>query len=206
MSSSSESSGGNPDTWQDLNPDDDNESLTFTSLIDPSRTFTSLAETLSEAAAAGLDLPATIRRLGLDFHGSVRLVNYLRTQAKAGGSVKGGDVKAEDFAAEEFLKMVLENDAVVFELDEILEAQGEESEAEKRARVAEEDLETVKTQFESYRLAVQETLEKKWEDKAETSGSDGKKWENNSYFESYAYHGRCFLGPGLWTWLIGRYP
>ena len=54
-----------------------------------------------------------------------------------------------------------------------------------------EELEQVRSQFANYRLAVQETLDRRWgdDDEAKPPQPQEKKDNSNYYFESYAAHG-----------------
>lgn len=71
-SASSESGAGE---WQDVEPDVD-ESLSIVSFFDD-KTFPDAKSMLSYCCAKhGFDFLATCRRLGLDFHGAVKLCNF----------------------------------------------------------------------------------------------------------------------------------
>lgn len=199
LSTSSSSEGGEGE-WLDV--DSDSEPLTFASLFDPSLTFPSAGAMLAHTREAhGFDLHAVVRRLDLDFHGAVRLVNFLRRRAGEGQAVAERDVRAEDFAGDEFLKPALDNDALLFSLDEVLqgaEEGAEEADAalKRRNRELEEQLEALRNQFDSYRLVAQETLDRRWGDDAEPQGAragaapaPAKRTTHDYYFESYAQYG-----------------
>ncbi|KFA64352.1 hypothetical protein S40285_02935 [Stachybotrys chlorohalonatus IBT 40285] len=198
LSTSSSSEGGEGE-WLDV--DSDSEPLTFASLFDPSLTFPSAGAMLAHTREAhGFDLHAVVRRLDLDFHGAVRLVNFLRRRAGEGQAVAERDVRAEDFAGDEFLKPALDNDALLFSLDEVLqgaEEGAEEADAalKRRNRELEEQLEALRNQFDSYRLVAQETLDRRWGDDAEPQGAragaapaPAKRTTHDYYFESYAQY------------------
>jgi hypothetical protein len=200
MSVSSESEVSGEGDWQDL--ESDNESISIVSLFD-SKTFPSTEEMLKHCKEQhNFDLTGLIRRLQLDFHGSIKLVNFIRSNVKEGKPVVANDISAGDFADDKFLKPVLENDALLFSLDEALEAQddsaaGEQAKVSDEALAAknkalEEELEAVRSQFSNYRFAVEQTLEKRWGDESEPGPARAaeKKDNSNYYFESYAEHGQ----------------
>jgi protein arginine N-methyltransferase 3 len=198
MSVSSESEVSGEGDWQDL--ESDNESITIVSLFD-AKTFTSTNDMLEHCKEQhDFDLIALIKRLQLDFHGSIKLVNFIRSNVKAGQAVVAKDISAEDFVDEKYLKPVLENDALLFSLDEILEEQeGLDSGAAQvsgealaaKNKELEDELEALRSQFANYRLAVEQTLDKRWGDESEPGPSRAaeKKDNSNYYFESYAEHG-----------------
>ncbi|CAM9441383.1 unnamed protein product, partial [Ectocarpus sp. 12 AP-2014] len=77
------------------------------------------------------DLFALRTKLGLDFYGCVKLVNYVRTEVScaSGGGLKDvvSDIEAaviaskgEAFADERFLRPALEDDALLLSLEELL--------------------------------------------------------------------------------------
>ncbi|CAM1509247.1 Fc.00g029860.m01.CDS01 [Cosmosporella sp. VM-42] len=180
--------------WLDVEADE--EVITITSLLD-SQTFPTVVSMLDHCKQQhSFDFAAVLGRLGLDFHGAVKLVNYIRDRVQQSQPLPT-EISSKDFEDERFLQPVLENDALIFSLDDILEAEqpslvdskpkdtvGENSSA--RHRELEEELETVRTQFANYRLAVQETLDRRWGDDAEPTSTTPKKDSSESYFESYA--------------------
>lgn len=95
----------------------------------------------------------------------------------------------------------MEDDALLYSLDDITEEQGEEaatgSEAERRVLELQEDLERLQTQFSEYRLAVQQSMEdqmSKEDDKLDSkapkaSGATKAQEVDEDYFASYAYNG-----------------
>ena len=126
------------------------------------------------------------------------------------------DISSTDIQDEKYLKPVLDDDAFIFSLDDLPDAteNGEavgkpaacdaanrvDSVSALRRRNAElaEELERVTRQFDSYRLAVQQTLDQRWgtEDQAESelskSGAqrDNEKDASEYYWESYAGNGK----------------
>lgn len=125
------------------------------------------------------------KRTGLDFYGCIKLVNYCRAETLAGRvpKVESADVFQDD----RYLQPVLEDDAVLFSLDELLdpagtgagESNGPASEKNisggSEATLAElrQQLETLRKQFSDYRAAVETTLEQRWSDRDEASNKAG---------------------------------
>lgn len=190
------SDGSNEDDWLDVEPDE--ESLNFISLLD-SHNFSTLTEMLNHCRQHhGFDFVATVRRLDLDFHGSVKLVNFIRSNTKQGISLSS-DISFSDIEDDRYLLPVLENDALIFCLDEILEEQpnnpaavlespdGSSKAMHIRNRELEAELESVRSQFNNYRLAVQQTLDQRWGD--DTEQVKPKNRGTDYYFESYAANG-----------------
>lgn len=200
QSNDSDSSGESD--WLDAEPDE--EPSTTVSLFD-GQTFPSPAEMLAYCKDThGFDFLGIVRRLQLDFYGCIKLVNFVRQRVKQGQEIPE-HISEEDIADEQLLKPVLENDALLFNLDEVLEAGGEKDTAElydpskkllAHNKTLEEELEAVRTQFANYRLAVEQTLDKRWGDDTEPGPSkslEEKKDNPDYYFESYAAHGMALL-------------
>ncbi|KAL7794613.1 S-adenosyl-L-methionine-dependent methyltransferase [Trichoderma ceciliae] len=184
--------------WLDVEPDE--ETITIVSLLD-SQKFSSWNEMLNHCKQSyDFDLIATIKRLQLDFHGAVKLVNFIRSRVRDQQSLPR-NLTLADFEDDCYFKPVLENDAFIISLDEILESglvgvdittgQLDNSRGELLAQkqALEAELESVRTQFSNYRLAVQETLDRRWGDDLEQippkAAADGED-RGNYYFESYA--------------------
>ena len=187
--------------WLDLESDE--ESIAITSLFD-AQTFPTVSAMLDHCKQHhDFDFAACVRRLGVDFHGAVKLVNYIRDSAKQGVSLPK-EISLKDFQDDRFLQPVLENDALIFSLDEILEAeegspelnQASSDNIRSRNKDLEAELEKVRSQFANYRLAVQETLDRRWGDDKDPgpgpSSAEPKKDTHAYYFESYASHGKGF--------------
>ncbi|KAI6780304.1 Ribosomal protein arginine N-methyltransferase-like protein [Emericellopsis cladophorae] len=185
-SSASESSEGSD--WQDVEPDE--EPSTVVSLFDE-QTFPNPKEMLAYCKNKhNFDLLAIVKRLGLDFYGAIKLVNYVRSKVQSNQPLPE-QISAKDIEDDQYLKPVLENDALLFTLDEVLEADQETTaDPATRARALEEELENLRDQFANYRLTVEQTLDKRWGDDAEPTPltSAPKKDDSEYYFESYAAH------------------
>ncbi|KAJ8099172.1 S-adenosyl-L-methionine-dependent methyltransferase [Lipomyces tetrasporus] len=158
------------------------------------------------------------RGLGLDFFGKVKLINYVRSQVKAGNQpeLNRPELFLED---SQFLKPTLQDDALLFGIQDDDSEEEEDDpdvlyEKEQLAEVARENAERVKVlqkqlqelqfQFDEYKDIVRTVLNR---DLDSDSGSDsgcgspegpsrasrkrvGNKYSNEDdhYFESYAYN------------------
>lgn len=208
MSSTTESSHGDEAEWLDVEPDE--EQLTFMSLFD-AESFPDLKSMVDHCQKKyRFDLAAIIRDLKLEFHNAVKLVNYIRSLAKENQPVPEV-IRPADFDDDKYLKPVLENDAVLFSLDEILdeisyEPNASNSEIKTPGQLAdhnkelEAELANIKEQFAGYRLAVEHTLDKRWGDDTDLQQSSAavKKDNSNYYFESYATNGESYEGLVAW--------
>lgn len=142
----------------------------------------------------------------LEFLDALKLVNYIRSEASKGNHKP--DVSSKDnFAGDEFLKPVLQDDAVLFCLDELLESiqqsltpmNGDTSreymlhaDTSKRVKELEEELQRLQRQFDDYRIAVGETLEKSWDERSAAPKTENEKPardDDTHYFDSYSYNG-----------------
>ncbi|EPE34137.1 S-adenosyl-L-methionine-dependent methyltransferase [Glarea lozoyensis ATCC 20868] len=190
--------------WEDAEPDV--EESQFISLMDD-EVFTDMMQMLDHCKAKhNLDFLEIRSRLGLDFYGNIKLVNYLRSQVHSGKPIPS-EITKKDFDDEKYLKPVLEDDAVLFTLDdlpEVVEIHDEVNVQDKGkgverdsgsliARVSEleEELRKVHSQFSDYRDTVKTTLDKKWEEPS-ANGSAAPKEEprddDSHYFSSYSYN------------------
>ncbi|KAM0185574.1 hypothetical protein ACHAPQ_008143 [Fusarium lateritium] len=177
--------------WLDLESDE--ESIPITSFF-TTQTFPTVVAMLEDSSKNhGFDFGTYVQKLQLDFHGAVKLVNFVRDHVKTGSPLPE-NITTKDLEDEKYLRPVLENDALIFSLDEVLETiSNEQANGSKdgnlkaRNRDLEEELEKLRDQFANYRLTVQQTLDKKWGDDNETSTAE-KKDDSAYYFESYAAH------------------
>ena len=180
------------------------------SLFD-SETFQTAADMIAHCKNQhDFDLTAAIRRLNLDFLGAAKLVNFVRSRVRDHQTLPR-TIALKDFDDDEYLKPVLANDALLFSLDEILEADESNDgvggavdepgastrELSVRNRELEDELEAVRSHFANYRLAVEETLDRRWGDGEESSqpAEAPKKDTSDYYFESYAAHGENLNDP-----------
>ncbi|KAF2227500.1 S-adenosyl-L-methionine-dependent methyltransferase [Elsinoe ampelina] len=189
--------------WEDLEPDV--ETIEVKDFFSDAM-FSSAKQMLDHCKNAhGFDFIGTQRTLGLDFLESIKLVNYLRKEAQAGQIISQVDFK-DKFSADAFLQPSLENDALLFSLDEVLDAEDDpqtngdhpeatngdhESSAELKQRL--QDLED---RFAEYRLEVAKTLDQRWNDRTENIASSSKSKSDaeidekydRGYFETYSYN------------------
>ncbi|KAH8888168.1 S-adenosyl-L-methionine-dependent methyltransferase [Thozetella sp. PMI_491] len=201
--------------WEDTNKEDDEEeNLAVLSLLDD-RVFPDASSMLAYCKEKhGLDFLAIRDRLALDFHGCVKLINYIRQRVHEGAGLPA-EVTLEDIQDDRYLKPVLDNDALIMCLDELPDAALNTASASQQGTVHVEtadpalvesllkknaelqaELERLAGQFSNYRLAVQQTLDQRWGDdddgtgavKAETDASGKPKDNSDYYFESYAHN------------------
>lgn len=121
------------------------------------------------------DLLLTLHPPALDFYDAVRLVNYIRSEVKA-GKPKPEIVSKQAFQDDKYLQPVLEDDALLFNLDEILEEQAGEGASTtahgesgvngdgdhgtiNRVDELKAELQRLQAQFLDYRQAVKKTLD-----------------------------------------------
>lgn len=139
--------------------------------------------------------------IDLDFLDTIKLVNYVRSEVKAGNKTPDVSSKSK-FEDDAYLKPVLEDDALLYSLDDITEEENQDaapgSDAERRVLELQEDLERLRVQFSEYRLAVQKSMEDqltKEDEKLEPGASvkhgsakDRIQEADADYFTSYSYN------------------
>ncbi|KAI2611570.1 S-adenosyl-L-methionine-dependent methyltransferase [Hypoxylon fragiforme] len=215
-SSDSEDSRGEGEDWSDAEEDEE-ETQEVISLLDD-RVFPDVMSMLAHCREKyGFDFLGVRQRLQLDFHGCVKLVNFIRQRVHEGLPVTE-DISWTSIDQEQYLKPVLDDDAVILGLFDLPELKPEAAAAAaataaqggsealvddllKRNSELQEELARVAAQFDSYRVAVQQTLDERWGDvdqaEAEAAaaaakagkGKDAvaeKKDDSKSYWESYA--------------------
>ncbi|WYZ37427.1 hypothetical protein EsH8_II_000933 [Colletotrichum jinshuiense] len=188
--------------WEDAEPEEE-ETLAYISLLDDA-VFPDLTAMLQHCREKhNFDFIAIRRRLGLDFFGTVKLVNFVRQHTHDGAALPEA-ITAEDVSDDRFLKPVIEDDALIMSLTE-LDLDDDESpggaqqaaqSASSRETQLEEELERLKAQFANYRTAVEQTLDQRWGDDAALAPKSEKprdeddkgvrKDESQYYWESYA--------------------
>lgn len=135
----------------------------------------------------------------MDFIGTIKLINYIRTQVKAGNTSPDVSSKKK-FDDDAYMKPALEDDALLYSLDDIEDDEAEAaggSDAERRVIELQEDLERLQSQFSEYRLAVQQSMEEQLsqeDSKLTSSGPSAKAVDkieeaDSDYFSSYSYNG-----------------
>ena len=136
--------------------------------------------------------------------GTIKLVNYIRSQVKAGNT--SPDVTSKDkFDDDVYLKPVLEDDALLYSLDDIEDEEASDTpggtDAERQVVELQEELERLQTQFSEYRSAVQQSMEEQLskEDEKLAPGPSQRAQSkvdeiDADYFVSYSYNGKsCTL-------------
>ena len=172
--------------WEDVEPVEEQD--TIVSLVDD-KTFKNVKEMLEYCASKGLDFLKIRDSLSLDFYGSIKLVNYIRQQVKDGKPAPTTITKA-DIEDDKYLKPVLDDDALLFNLDELPEAK-DTAQDNLLARVAEleEELRKTQLQFGDYRNVVAKTLDERWNDNsAAPEKKEEKRDDDSHYFTSYSYN------------------
>ncbi|KAF9450547.1 protein arginine N-methyltransferase [Macrolepiota fuliginosa MF-IS2] len=138
------------------------------------------------------DLDQVCSRLGLDFHGRIRLINYLRRNkisAQQAHSITG---KEDWFSSDEYLVPVLENDPLLqisfdddWSDDDNENANGQD--LNKKLRALEKKLILAQQSLLEYRNLVQQKLDLPIMDDAGPSGSSQPPRDDDAhYFDSYA--------------------
>ncbi|KAJ5104137.1 hypothetical protein N7532_004666 [Penicillium argentinense] len=197
QSVSNESDSSNEEGWEDVEPEDDSQPVVdlFSETVYPD--VRSMLQMCKEKH--NFDLLKIQKDLGLDFLDSIKLVNYIRSQVKAGNTTPDVSSKSR-FEDDAYMKPVLEDDALLYSLDDIAEEQNEDAapggDAERRVLELQEDLERLQTQFSEYRTAVQKSMEDqltKEDEKLEPgvsakSSADKTEEVDADYFSSYSYN------------------
>ncbi|KAF2840038.1 HNRNP arginine N-methyltransferase [Patellaria atrata CBS 101060] len=149
------------------------------------------------------------RQFDLDFYSTIKLVNYIRAEVKKGNLSPDLSSK-EKFSDETYLQPVLENDALLFCLDELTDldfgassainssvdlkpAPSGENDSSARIKELEEQLQQLQTQFSVYRSTVEKTLDERWNgpqssDSKSTPKGDTSALDEKGYFEAYSYN------------------
>ncbi|KAF7950441.1 hypothetical protein EAE96_007726 [Botrytis aclada] len=185
--------------WEDAEPEEEEQNQ-FVSLLDD-EVFTDMIAMIQHCKEKyGFDFLEVRQKLGLDFYGSIKLTNYLRSKTQSGEKPTQNISKA-DLEDEKYLKPVLEDDAFLFCLDDLPdiveqnEGAGNGKEVESgplvtRVSELEEELRRIRSQFENYRNTVNETLDERWNKSAGPSGAkkEEKRDDDSQYFTSYSYN------------------
>ncbi|KAI3327540.1 S-adenosyl-L-methionine-dependent methyltransferase [Xylariaceae sp. AK1471] len=174
------------DGWNDVEEDEE-EIPEVISLLDD-RVFPDVISMLEHCKDKhNFDFLGVRQKLQLDFHGCVKLVNFIRQRVHEGLPVSE-DISFSDIDDDAYLKPVLDDDAVIiglFDLPELLppdanlSAQSGDNAALvndllKRNTELQEELASVMLQYENYRATVSKTLDDRWAD-AGTADDNEKK-------------------------------
>ncbi|KAK3952962.1 S-adenosyl-L-methionine-dependent methyltransferase [Pseudoneurospora amorphoporcata] len=221
-SGSDSSSSGDEDEWLDQDEEQE-DAPAIISLLDD-HVFPDVMSMLNYCKDKGLDFLAIRDRLNLDFYGLIKLINFIRSKVHEGAAIPT-EINAADLEDDKYLKPVLDDDALILCLDDLPESSGADAEAsaagaEKGADAPVDELiqknaelqaqlEQLSKQFSNYRLAVQQTLDQRWQadddDKCAASkgkaaapaaapsgpapeGPAAKDGASDYYFESYAHN------------------
>ncbi|GAW22041.1 hypothetical protein ANO14919_115760 [Xylariales sp. No.14919] len=172
--------------WNDVE-DDEEEIPEVISLLDD-RVFPDVISMLTHCKEKHkFDFLAVRQRLQLDFHGCVKLVNFIRQRVHEGLPVSE-DISLANLDDDAFLKPVLDDDAVIiglFDLPELSAPDAPQSgdnealvnDLLKRNAELQEQLASVMLQHENYRAAVSKTLDERW---GETVTDDNAKQTNEA--------------------------
>ncbi len=187
--------------WEDAEPEE--EETQFISLLDD-EVFMDIFSMLKHCKDKhDFDFLELRQKLGLDFYGNVKLVNYIRSRVHNGQKISA-TISKEDFEDEKYLKPILEDDALLFSLDDlpvVMEdvdgansdrvkgVPGESGELVARVSELEEDLRRIQLQFDNYRATVSETLDERWNSKSTEAEHENKRDDDSHYFSSYSYNG-----------------
>ncbi|KAK2768181.1 hypothetical protein FQN54_000033 [Arachnomyces sp. PD_36] len=194
--------------WEDVAPEEE-ESQPIVSLFSQ-EIFPDVRSMLKECKEKfNFDFVEVQRELDLDFLGKIRLVNYIRSQVKA-GNMKPDVSSAKLFEDDIYMMPVLEDDALLYSLDDVTGEDGsvegqssadtanKEHSSDKRVSELQEELDRLRGQFADYQLAVKKSLDKDLEDKdkeepskpeePQEGGSKKVREEESDYFTSYSYN------------------
>ncbi|KYK54521.1 protein arginine N-methyltransferase [Drechmeria coniospora] len=183
--------------WADIEADE--EAISFVSLFD-STTFQLLDTMLDHCEQHhNFNLRANVARLQLDFMGAVKLVNFIRHRVRSQKPLPAA-ISHHDIDDDTYLVPVLENDSVLFSLEDVLgsarDSDGDHSDEttnalQDRNAQLEAELELIRRNFMHYRLDVERTLDRRWGDEHQhepkfSSPDIEIKDQSDYYFESYA--------------------
>ncbi|KAI9746160.1 MAG: hypothetical protein M1818_000841 [Claussenomyces sp. TS43310] len=163
------------DGWEDAEPEE--EQLRIVSLIDEAIFPDVLSMLIHCKKTYDFDFLEIRERTVSDFYDTVKLVNFIRAQVKAGKSVTSA-ITRPDFDNEKFLKPVLQDDALLFNLDDLPDISytnpTKDASAQLLTRIAEleEGLRRSQSQFADYRETVRHTLDDRWNESILSSPRD----------------------------------
>lgn len=142
--------------------------------------------------------------IALDFLGTIKLANYVRSEAHK-GNLKPDISSKSVFEDDKYLQPALEDDALLFSIDELIDQgtveqpnaeNGTAGSTDERVNELEDQLNQLRLQFAEYRSVTEKALDDKWTG-AEASNVDGQaakrekvdKEYDQGYFDSYSYNG-----------------
>ncbi|KPI40608.1 Ribosomal protein arginine N-methyltransferase rmt3 [Cyphellophora attinorum] len=180
--------------WEDL--EDDTETVTVVSLFDK-ETFTSAKDMLLSCKENhNFDIWKIKSDLGLDFLELIKLVNYIRSEVASGDAQPSTSDKSL-FADDKYLQPVLEDDAVLYSLDDVFE-EGPLDSATNEVDQLRDQLAQLTSQFQAYREEVQRSLLEDIDAKpvrstatalpGPSASQPGLSAVDAGYFESYSFN------------------
>ncbi|KAF6755854.1 arginine N-methyltransferase 3 [Ephemerocybe angulata] len=185
-SSGSESSDDDDQNWDDW-VSDSNEQQECRSLFDEKVLGSVEAAISHDSSTHGFDVNQVSSKLGLDFHGRVRLINYIRknklTPAQA-RELKGSEPW---FKSDEYLVPVIESDPLIqVSLDDWSDSEDDEEAASsdpvEKARLLEKNLAIAQAKVAEYQKLLYQRLDVGGSDEIKPKIRD----DDTHYFDSYA--------------------
>lgn len=180
------------DGWEDL--EDDTVKDTFTSLFD-SEQFDNISDMFNHCKDKyNFDIWRIQRQHDLDFIGLVKLVNYVRSLVSR-GSIHPDVSSKTLFEDEHYLMPVMESDAVLYNLEDILTET--RTTAQSQVEELREQMDALQARFDAYKHDVSKYLGDRLQDPASdaTNNTNGTKSAisnqvsfDRDYFESYSFN------------------
>ncbi|SZF00320.1 unnamed protein product [Blumeria hordei] len=158
--------------WEDTVNDE--EKISFKSLVDD-QVFSDIYSMFDHCKhQSGLDFLDIRRKLALEFYDCIKLVNYIRTVTDDGKEIPS-ELSKSHFEDEKYLRPFLQDDAVLFSLDELPDISidpdtstplsgSSNSDLVARINELENELRMTQAQFNNYRETVSKTLDDRWHD------------------------------------------
>jgi protein arginine N-methyltransferase 3 len=130
---------------------------------------------------------------GLDLYERIKLINFVRTEVKNGNKLPDISSKAV-FEDDKYLRPVLEDDAVLFSMDEYLDASIKQPEPvkeskdplETRVSQLEREIAEMRVEYDNYRDLVSASMKHQLATIPEHGENDK---EDSGYFEGYSSNG-----------------
>ena len=110
--------------WEDIEPD--TESLEVKCLLCPEKYPSATAMLDHCTTTHGFDFLGTVKQHDLDFYHTIRYINLIRLKVQEGASNPEAILARTILASDELLRPTMENDALLFTLDEVLNFEDEQ--------------------------------------------------------------------------------
>jgi protein arginine N-methyltransferase 3 len=171
--------------WEDAEPDE-NQDIPVKDFFSD-KTFPNAASMIKHAAEQyHFDFLHIAK--GLDFYAAVKLVNYIRSEAK-NGNMKPDVSDTSNFDHEKYMKPVIQDDALLFSLDDLLDSQHAAQDLPDKTAELESELSRLRQHFAQYRLTVEKTLDDRWAEPTASANTDkNENHQDPGYFDSYSYN------------------